>query len=471
MAQKFCTKCGAPLKEGLKFCPKCGEPVKNPSKQKEEKPPVDIRALINKVLPKIKLICAIVPLPLFIVGFIFGIISSSESMSWRGDRILFGFEHNKPVWIIGHIVYFILLVSLVFYLIAVIKKQQKSRIAKIIFNGVASACSLYLLLYGFIQLSYSDVFVGWLMIGIMNSVSLGFVVINLLLSIFDKEVGLEKSLTKKLTIAFAAVAIAVSGAATGVLVPSVVNPANEYKKALTLLDTDVDRAIKIFDGLSISDSSTQANLARARKAFKEQNYIKGIEYMLSESGFVDIWYDNAGRTEKYRRPDKDDGYYLTPEVFREIKNGRYFDGWNVRPYYPMSDSNLYVNLFFTNYLSEDYEFDLYQDSSSYYYRFNSAHSIYSIPSTTPSNVTVPASYLGYPVKTIGVAFKNNTHLQNVTLPSTITSIYGECFSGCTQLTEITFDGTKEQWDEISKDNWKQGSSITTIHCSDYDIVV
>ena len=27
MSQKYCTKCGAPLKEGVKFCTKCGNPV------------------------------------------------------------------------------------------------------------------------------------------------------------------------------------------------------------------------------------------------------------------------------------------------------------------------------------------------------------------------------------------------------------------------------------------------------------
>lgn len=33
MSQKFCAKCGSPIKPGAKFCPKCGAPAKAPTKQ------------------------------------------------------------------------------------------------------------------------------------------------------------------------------------------------------------------------------------------------------------------------------------------------------------------------------------------------------------------------------------------------------------------------------------------------------
>lgn len=35
----FCTKCGAPLKDGLKFCTSCGAKVENPAAQDESPPP------------------------------------------------------------------------------------------------------------------------------------------------------------------------------------------------------------------------------------------------------------------------------------------------------------------------------------------------------------------------------------------------------------------------------------------------
>ena len=56
------------------------------------------------------------------------------------------------------------------------------------------------------------------------------------------------------------------------------------------------------------------------------------------------------------------------------------------------------------------------------------------------NLTIPASYNGYPVSKIGdSAFKNNKTLKNVVIPGTITDIHEEAFSNCTSLQSVTIE--------------------------------
>ena len=58
-------------------------------------------------------------------------------------------------------------------------------------------------------------------------------------------------------------------------------------------------------------------------------------------------------------------------------------------------------------------------------------------------------------------------LSNVTIPSSVTNIGGFCFQWNSSLTNITYNGTQEQWNSISKDEWwKSYSSIKTITCTD-----
>ena len=61
---------------------------------------------------------------------------------------------------------------------------------------------------------------------------------------------------------------------------------------------------------------------------------------------------------------------------------------------------------------------------------------------------------------------SNTKLQSIYIPVGVTDIFNEVFAG-TPLTEITYQGTKEQWNEIYLDDeWNSGSSITKIICTD-----
>lgn len=65
------------------------------------------------------------------------------------------------------------------------------------------------------------------------------------------------------------------------------------------------------------------------------------------------------------------------------------------------------------------------------------------------------------------AFYNDSRLAQVSLPSTLTFIGRGAFSDCTDLTDISYSGTREQWKAIDKHrNWKTDSSIKAIHCTD-----
>ena len=71
------------------------------------------------------------------------------------------------------------------------------------------------------------------------------------------------------------------------------------------------------------------------------------------------------------------------------------------------------------------------------------------------------------------AFSGCTGLTSVTIGSGVTSIGLYAFSGCTGLTSITFNGTKAQWNAISKGyDWKKGvPSTCKVVCTDEEIPI
>ena len=75
--------------------------------------------------------------------------------------------------------------------------------------------------------------------------------------------------------------------------------------------------------------------------------------------------------------------------------------------------------------------------------------------------------IGNSVTTIGGKAFSACPLTSITIPNSVTSIGDEAFAGCSSLTSITFDGTKEQWNAISKgSNWSSNVPATNIQCSD-----
>ena len=78
----------------------------------------------------------------------------------------------------------------------------------------------------------------------------------------------------------------------------------------------------------------------------------------------------------------------------------------------------------------------------------------------PSNVTMIYAY----------AFRNREQMISVTIPSSITSIGNSAFYYCDRLLSITYQGTKEQWNSISKgSSWDYNTGSYTIRCTDGDI--
>lgn len=70
------------------------------------------------------------------------------------------------------------------------------------------------------------------------------------------------------------------------------------------------------------------------------------------------------------------------------------------------------------------------------------------------------------------ALKDNRKVTDITIPQTVTVIGSEAFFGCTNLSTITYSGTKEQWTAIEKgENWQQGTGYFVICCTDGDLVL
>ena len=82
--------------------------------------------------------------------------------------------------------------------------------------------------------------------------------------------------------------------------------------------------------------------------------------------------------------------------------------------------------------------------------------------TSLTNVTI-----GDRVTSIGdYAFSRCTSLTSVTIGDSVTSIGEKAFSNCTSLTRINFNGTKAQWDAISKgSSWKEKVKAN-VFCTD-----
>ena len=67
------------------------------------------------------------------------------------------------------------------------------------------------------------------------------------------------------------------------------------------------------------------------------------------------------------------------------------------------------------------------------------------------------------------AFYGNILLEEIALPASLTSIGAEAFKN-TELTAITFAGTKAQWNAITKgDDWFDKEDVSKVTCSDGEV--
>lgn len=69
-------------------------------------------------------------------------------------------------------------------------------------------------------------------------------------------------------------------------------------------------------------------------------------------------------------------------------------------------------------------------------------------------------------------FSGNTNLTQIVIPNTIQTIGENVFNGCDSLRFIDFKGTKNEWNSIQLNaNWKNGSSLLAVNCTDGDIIL
>ena len=82
------------------------------------------------------------------------------------------------------------------------------------------------------------------------------------------------------------------------------------------------------------------------------------------------------------------------------------------------------------------------------------------------SITIPDS-----VTSIGrETFYGCSALESVTLGNSVTNIGQSAFTSCSNLTKITFQGTKAQWNAITKGSiWNNNKGSYTIHFTDGDI--
>ena len=84
-----------------------------------------------------------------------------------------------------------------------------------------------------------------------------------------------------------------------------------------------------------------------------------------------------------------------------------------------------------------------------------------------TSITIPDSVTSIDSYTL---FYGCSSLTSITIPNSVISIDDYAFGGCSSLTSIIFNGTIEQWNNISlSDNWNSNTGDYTIYCTDGEI--
>ena len=79
-----------------------------------------------------------------------------------------------------------------------------------------------------------------------------------------------------------------------------------------------------------------------------------------------------------------------------------------------------------------------------------------------TSINIPAG-----VTSIGYSAFFYCHFTSVKIPAGVTSIGDFAFFSCTSLTRITFGGTVEEWNAVSKgENWAYNVPATQVRCDD-----
>lgn len=198
---KFCTYCGAELKEGLKFCPKCGKALRQPvapvvdrqyySDSYREENNSSLTATLKKVFRVWDITGSIVPMILWFVAFFFITLTPCFILRiynyydyWYDYTYLTLFEGFEYSSLAGYASFLFMLVIIEFAacLLYIIFVAKQNKVGRLITAILSIGTSLTLLLMAFCN----ELTIGTLLLGIMNSVILGFFLIGLIVSIAFK---------------------------------------------------------------------------------------------------------------------------------------------------------------------------------------------------------------------------------------------------------------------------------------------
>ena len=85
-----------------------------------------------------------------------------------------------------------------------------------------------------------------------------------------------------------------------------------------------------------------------------------------------------------------------------------------------------------------------------------------------SSITIPNSVTSI----VADAFCGCISLTSITIPNRVTSIGDRAFEECMKLTSITFEGTMEEWNDITKgDDWNYAIPATYVQCTDGQVAL
>lgn len=98
-------------------------------------------------------------------------------------------------------------------------------------------------------------------------------------------------------------------------------------------------------------------------------------------------------------------------------------------------------------------------------------------SCSSTDIVIPTTYRGLPVLGIYKDFSTRTNnsdcainsdsITSIYIPSCITDIGARVFLNCSNLTSIVYDGTKQQWNAITKgEHWYSAFSTIVVTCND-----
>jgi hypothetical protein len=115
------------------------------------------------------------------------------------------------------------------------------------------------------------------------------------------------------------------------------------------------------------------------------------------------------------------------------------------------------------YADRYYIYEIFNDESVHYRPIDKTLTNYPVAKNNICNI---------PVTTIADNAFDGSSAESIVIPHTVTDFGLQSFMACESLTSITFEGTVEQWNDISKgSNWNSDTPATYVQCSDGQVAL